>query len=103
MYSYHNINSDELLIHIPPLKIWKNLGKMKLNELGRQKLGRYRNHVSRHSKVRVSYEKGSTTARLSGSHSTQQGSAMTMVVAISQSRVRYEKCSNNNNNNNEEL
>ena len=27
------------LIHILPLKIWRNLGKMNLNEPGRQKLG----------------------------------------------------------------
>ena len=30
------------LKHIPPLKIWGSLQKMKLNEPGRQKLGRYK-------------------------------------------------------------
>ena len=35
-------------IHIPPLKILRNLEKMKLNEPGRQKLRRYRSPVSRH-------------------------------------------------------
>ena len=34
---------------ISPLKIWKHLDKIKLNEPGRQKLGRYRSSVSRHS------------------------------------------------------
>ena len=37
------------LKHILQLKIWRNLEKMKLNEPGRQKLGRYRRLVSRHS------------------------------------------------------
>ena len=36
------------LKHIPLLKIWRNLENMKLNELGRQKLGRYRSPVSIH-------------------------------------------------------
>ena len=39
-------NSDPLL---PPLKIWRTLEKMKLNEPERQILGRYRSPVSRHS------------------------------------------------------
>ena len=37
------------LKHILPLQIWRTLQKMKLNELGRQKLGRYISPVSRHS------------------------------------------------------
>ena len=50
MYSYKYI-SDSLLksiTHIPLLKIWRNLEKIKLNEPGRQKLGRHRSPVSRH-------------------------------------------------------
>ena len=35
--------------HIPPLKMWRHLEKVKLNEPGRQKLGRYRSLVSSHS------------------------------------------------------
>ena len=31
------------------MKIWRNLEKTKLNESGRQKLGRCRRHASRHS------------------------------------------------------
>ena len=31
----------QILIHIPPLKIWTTLEKMKLNEPGRQKLCTY--------------------------------------------------------------
>ena len=36
----------QYLIHIPLLKIWRNLEKMKVNEPGRQKLGRYISPVS---------------------------------------------------------
>ena len=45
--------TSKVLIHylkyIPPLKTWRHLDKMKFNEPGRHKLGRYRNPVSRHS------------------------------------------------------
>ena len=37
------------LKHIPPLKIWRNLEKLTVNELRRQKLGRYISLVSRNS------------------------------------------------------
>ena len=47
------IDTSKILIHdlkhIPPLKTWRNLEKMNLTEPGRQKLGRYRSPVSRHS------------------------------------------------------
>ena len=46
MYSYHKPHSDSLLkTHYTS----KDLKKMKLNEPGRQKLGRYRSAVGRHS------------------------------------------------------
>ena len=49
MYSYHKYKFwFTNLIHIPPLKIWRNLEKMKLNEPGRQKLGRHRSSESNH-------------------------------------------------------
>ena len=45
MYSYHKYNSDSLL---ETHSTGKDLEKMKLNEPGRQQLGRYRrSHVSR--------------------------------------------------------
>ena len=51
MYSYHKRKSlIHYSTHLPPWKIWGwEMENMKLNEPGRQKLGRYRSHVSRHS------------------------------------------------------
>ena len=46
MYSYHKYNYDSGLKTHPTVE---DLEKMKLNETGRQKLGRYRCAVSRHS------------------------------------------------------
>ena len=45
--------TSELLIdhltHVPPMEMWRDLEKMKLNEPGRQTLGSYRSPVSRPS------------------------------------------------------